>query len=175
MRPRLAVLGIALVTIVTLAACGGPSSAPPSTTPTTAASPILNVTNAVEGAMAPICDVERLAGKSSGRGSQEEIQLLLGRGDCSMHPEGVDTRVVIDSYADANAALTGATANLDPSVERVSRPSMPSCHGWARRSIRASSCGSRARRRSRISPTSEAPKSDEAPRWRSEGFVIPQL
>jgi hypothetical protein len=119
MRRRRAVLGTALVTIVTLAACGGSSSAPPSTTPTTAAPPILKVTNAVEGAMAPICDVERPAGKSSGRGSQEEIQLLLGRGDCSIHPEGVDTRVVIDSYGDANAALTGATANLDPSVERV--------------------------------------------------------
>jgi hypothetical protein len=119
MRRRLAVLGTALVTVVTLAACGGSSSAPPSTTPATAATPLFNVTNAVVGVIGPICDVERPSGKSSGRGAQEEIQLLLGRGDCSIHPEGVDTRVVIDSYADADAALAGATANLDPSVERV--------------------------------------------------------
>jgi hypothetical protein len=69
--------------------------------------------------MAPICDVERPPGKSSGRGSQEEIELLLGRGDCSIHPEDVDTRVAIDAYADAAAALSGATANYDPAVERV--------------------------------------------------------
>ncbi|HWF23061.1 MAG TPA: hypothetical protein VG226_12980 [Acidimicrobiales bacterium] len=122
MRPRVAVLATALVTVVTLAACGGSSSAPPSTPPTTAAPTgptILSVTNSVEAAMAPICDVERPPGKSSGSGSQEEIELLLGRGDCSIHPEDVDTRVTIDAYADANAALTGATANVDPAVERV--------------------------------------------------------
>lgn len=123
MRPRLAVLAAAMVAVVTLAACGGPSAAPPTAPPTTATPQtgptILSVTNSVEAAMAPICDVERPPGKSSGRGAQEEIELLLGRGDCSIHPEGVDTRVAIDAYADANAALTGAPANFDPAVERV--------------------------------------------------------